>query len=343
MTLVRRVLALLLCVGLAAGVGGYFVFKQWLATPLQTGAAPATVEIVRGESLSAVARGLADRGILEHPRWLSAYARLTGADAKVRAGEYSIAPGTTPDGLLRQFQSGVVVPHSITIVEGWTFREMRKALEREDALDNTLRGRSDADVMRALGEEGAAPEGLFFPDTYLYGKGTTDLEILRQSRARMKKELDAAWAGRAQNLPFSTPYEALILASIVERETANPAERPRIAGVFAERLRIGMRLQTDPTVIYGLGAKFDGNLRRSDLERDGPYNTYTRAGLPPTPIALPGADSLRAAVRPDARGELFFVATGLPDGTHRFSKTLAEHDAAVREYLARYRRQQTEH
>jgi UPF0755 protein len=342
MTLVRRVLALLLLAALLAGVGGYFLFKQWLATPLRIGEAPTTVEIARGESLSSVARGLAERGILEHPRWWSVYARLTGGDAKVKAGEYSVGPGTTPRSLLRQFQGGVVLQHSVTIVEGWTFRELRKALEREDALDNTLRGRTDADVMRALGEEGMAPEGLFFPDTYLYGKRTTDLEILRQSRARMKRELETAWAGRAGNLPFSTPYEALILASIVERETANPAERPRIAGVFAERLRIGMRLQTDPAVIYGLGVKFDGNLRRSDLERDGPYNTYTRAGLPPTPIALPGAESLRAAVRPDARGELYFVATGLPDGTHRFSKTLSEHEAAVREYLARYRRQQTE-
>jgi len=188
-----------------------------------------------------------------------------------------------------------------------------------------------------------APEGLFFPDTYVYGKSTTDVQILRMARERMRKELDAAWQARAENLPFTTPYEALILASIVERETANAAERPRIAGVFAERLRIGMRLQTDPTVIYGLGAGFDGNLRRADLERDGPYNTYTRAGLPPTPIALPGAAALRAAVRPDVRGELYFVATGLPDGTHRFSRTLADHDAAVREYLARYRQRQTEH
>jgi UPF0755 protein len=339
----RRVLAaVVLAVVLACGAG-YVVLRQWWTGPLNTGAEPATVEIARGEGLAVVARRLADRGVLQHPRWFSAYARILGADARVRAGEYAIQPGTSPEGLLRQFESGVVVQHSVTIVEGWTFRDMRKALAREGALDNTLQGKDDAAVMRALGEDGVAPEGLFFPDTYVFSKGTTDLEILKQSRERMKKELAAAWQDRAPELPFATPYEALILASIVERETANPAERPRIAGVFAERLKIGMRLQTDPSVIYGLGTGFDGNLRRADLERDGPYNTYTRAGLPPTPIALPGAASLRAAVRPEMQGELYFVATGLPDGTHHFSQTLAEHEQAVRQYLARYRRQQTEH
>jgi len=338
-----RVLAAVVLLGVVACGAGYARFQQWWTTPLNLGTEPVSVEIARGEGLAVVVRGLAERGLIDHPRWFSTYARLTGADAKVRAGEYAIRPGTTPEGLLRQFESGLVVQHSVTIVEGWTFRDLRKALEREDSLANTLEGRDDAAVMRALGEPGTVPEGLFFPDTYLFGKGTTDLEILKQSRDRLKKELAAAWQQRAEDLPYSTPYEALILASIVERETANPAERPRIAGVFAERLRIGMRLQTDPAVIYGLGAGFDGNLRRSDLERDGPYNTYTRAGLPPTPIALPGAASLRAAVQPDMQGELYFVATGLPDGTHHFSKTLAEHDRAVREYLARYRRQQTEH
>jgi UPF0755 protein len=335
----RRIVLLLLVAGALAAAAGYLVLQRWLATPLAIAGPAETVEIERGESLTSVARKLAERGLLRHPRWLSAYARLTGADARVRAGEYSVVAGTTPESLLRQFQSGQVVQHSVTFVEGWTFRDLRHALEQEKSLANTLRGKSDADVMSALGEADLAPEGLFFPDTYLFGKGTNDLDILRQARARMKKELAAAWEGRADDLPFTTPYEALVLASIVERETANPAERPRIAGVFAERLRIGMRLQTDPTVIYGLGPRFDGNLRRADLERDGPYNTYTRAGLPPTPIALPGADSIRAAVRPDARGELYFVATGLPDGTHHFSKTLAEHDQAVREYLKRYRQQ----
>jgi UPF0755 protein len=324
-------------VGLAAG--GAFV-NHWLDAPLRIGPEALTVEVQKGQSLGAVAQDLAARGLLDHPRLLALYGRFTGADSRMRAGEYAVAPGTSPRTLLRLFVSGAVVQHSVTFVEGWTFREARKALAREPTLEHTTRGLTEAEVMAQLGERDLAAEGLFFPDTYLYGKGTRDIELLRQARDRMRKELAAAWASREEDLPLRNEYEALILASIVERETALPAERPRIAGVFVERLRRGMRLQTDPTVIYGLGEKFDGNLRRADLERDGPYNTYTRAGLPPTPIALPGAEALRAAVQPDERGELFFVATGLGDGSHVFSKTLAEHERAVKQYLVRYRQQQ---
>jgi UPF0755 protein len=334
-----RVALVLAGLALLGGLAGGLALASWLDRPLAIEGAPVTVDIPRGQPLAATARELEGRGVLEHPRWLLLYARATGADARVKAGEYEVAAGTTPRGLLALFESGAVVQHSVTVIEGWTFRDLRRALEAEPHLDNTLAGRDDAAVMTALGEPGTAPEGLFFPDTYLFGKGTTDVEVLRQARERMRRELDAAWADRAEGLPFGTPYEALVLASIVEKETALPSERPRIAGVFVERLRIGMRLQTDPTVIYGLGASYDGNLRRADLERDGPYNTYTRAGLPPTPIALPGADALRAAVRPDERGELYFVATGLPDGSHEFSRTLAQHEAAVKRYLRRYRQQ----
>jgi len=335
-----RAIAAVLAIALLGLAGAYAAFAHWRAAPLAVGSTAVTIEVARGEPLSAVARDLAARGILRHPRWFVAYARLVHADAKVRAGEYSIQPGTTPEALLRQFASGAVIEHTVTFVEGWAFHDLRRALERNTALENTLIGKSDAQVMAALGEPGTAPEGLFFPDTYLFVKGTTDLEVLRQSRERMRRELEAAWAQRAPDVPFDSPYEALILASIVERETAIPAERARVAGVFAQRLRIGMRLQTDPTVIYGLGERYDGNLRRADLERDGPYNTYTRAGLPPTPIAMPSAASLQAAVKPEERGELYFVATGLPDGTHHFSRTLAEHQAAVKQYLVRHRRQQ---
>jgi UPF0755 protein len=335
----RRVALFVFFVALVAGLAGAALVRDWLETPLATGDTPVTVEIPRGQPLSVTARKLAEQGWLEHPRWLAIYARVTRADARVRAGEYSIAPGTTPAALLRQFASGVVVQHSITIVEGWTFRELRAALAHESRLRQTLRGKNDDTVMRELGEPDSRPEGLFFPDTYSFLKGTADLEILHEARERMRHELDAAWEERASDLPLASPYDALILASIVEKETALAAERSRIAGVFTERLRRGMRLQTDPTVIYGLGAKFDGNLRRSDLEQDGPYNTYTRAGLPPTPIALPGAGSLRAATRPEERGELFFVATGRGDGSHTFSKTNAEHERAVAEFLARLRGQ----
>lgn len=341
---VRRTLAVLVLASVAAAAVAASVARHWWLTPIASSAQRVTVDIERGATLSAVARDLERRGVLAHPRWLVAAARFTGADARMRAGEYELPAGTTPQSLLRLFEGGKVIQHAVTLVEGWTFREMRSALERADTLGNTQRGRSDAELMGALGEAGMAPEGLFFPDTYMFGKGTTDLEILRHARDRMRRELDAAWQARAPGLPLKTAYEALILASLVERETANAAERPRIAGVFVERLRIGMRLQTDPSVIYGLGTAYDGNLRRSDLERDGPYNTYTRTGLPPTPIAMPGVGSLRAAVQPDTRGELYFVATGLPDGTHRFSRTLGEHQAAVRDYLARYRQQRrTEH
>ncbi len=315
----------------------YHGLQRWLDTPLAIDEPVLSLQVPRGQPLAATADDLAARGVLTHPQLLGAYARLTGADARVRAGEYALKPGTTPRTLLEQLQAGIVVQHSVTIVEGWTFRELRRAVEREPLLEHVLAGRSDTDVMRELGEPDRHPEGLFFPDTYFFERGTTDLELLRRARARMQQELEAAWRERAEDLPIDSEYQALVLASIIEKETALASERPRIAGVFTERLRLGMPLQTDPTVIYGLGESFDGNLRRADLQRDGPYNTYTRNGLPPTPIAAPGAGALRAAVRPDERGELYFVATGLPDGSHRFSKTLAEHNRAVAEYLARYR------
>ena len=324
-----------------AGVVAYSALQRWLDAPLTIDGAAVIIEIPRGQPLARTAEELEARGVLDHAVWLRAYARYTGADARIKAGEYEVPAGTTPRGLLELLESGAVVQHAVTIVEGWTFRDLRRALARAEHLDQTLAERDDAAVMEALGEPGAHPEGLFFPDTYLFGKGTSDLEILRQSRAKMREELEAAWSARADDLPIASPYEALVLASIVEKETALASERARIAGVFTLRLRRGMRLQTDPTVIYGLGPTFDGNLRRRDLERDGPYNTYTRAGLPPTPIALPGTGSLRAAVQPDVRGELYFVATGLPDGSHEFSKTLAEHEAAVRRYLVRYRQRQS--
>jgi len=337
----RRALLAVLALAVLAVAGSVLYARHWLAQPLPIGNEPVIVEVMPGQSLTAVTRELAGRDLVRHPRVLALYGRLVGADSRMHAGEFSIAPGTSPQGLLQAFVSGAVVQHSVTIVEGWTFRELRQALAREPTLEPTIRDLTDADVMRALGEEGRHPEGLFFPDTYLFGKGTRDLDVLRQARDRMRKELATAWAARHPDVPLKDEYEALILASIIERETGQPDERPRIAGVFVERLRRGMRLQTDPTVIYGLGEKFDGNLRRADLERDGPYNTYTRGGLTPTPIAMPGAGSLLAAVQPDARGELFFVATGTGDGRHAFSKTLAEHEAAVRQYLVRYRLQNT--
>lgn len=322
-------------------LAAWIAANRWLDTPIALDPDGRRIEVPVGQPFAHTAQDLAGIGLVDHPRLFAAYARLRGTDSRVRAGEYQVPPGTTPRQLLALLESGAVVRRSITVVEGWTFRDLRRALEKDTALVQTLSGEDDAAVMAALGEPGVAPEGLFFPDTYLYDKGTTDLAILRTARERMRVELDAAWAAREQDLPLETAYQALVLASIVEKETALTTERARIAGVFTHRLRSGMRLQTDPTVIYGLGPDFDGNLRRSDLERDGPYNTYTRTGLPPTPIALPGAASLAAAVRPDERGETYFVATGLPDGSHEFSRTLAEHERAVARYLRRYRNQTT--
>ncbi len=336
---VRRTLLVLLAIAAIVVTAGALYVRHWLAQPLAIESEAAIVDVQPGQTLTAVARELAARGLLTHPRLLALYGRYIGADSRMHAGEFAIKPGTSPRGLLQALVSGAVVQHSVTIVEGWTFRELRRALAAVPTLEHTTGDLQDDAVMRALGEDGKPPEGLFFPDTYLFGKGTRDIDLLRQSRDRMRKELAVAWGSRHENLPLKDEYGALILASIIERETGHPDERARIAGVFVERLRRGMRLQTDPTVIYGLGEKFDGNLRRTDLERDGPYNTYTRAGLPPTPIALPGAASLQAAVQPDVRGELFFVATGAGDGRHAFSKTLAEHETAVRQYLVRYRQQ----
>ena len=339
MRALRRLLGIAVVLAALAAVGAVLFLRQWLGTPLAIGTEPEIVEVRPGQSLTAVAQELAGRGVLTHPRLLGLYARYTGADARMRAGEYAIQPGVTPETLLDLFVSGAVVQHSITIVEGWTVRELRKAIADEPTLEPVTRDLTDEEMMARLGEPGRHPEGLFFPDTYLFGKGTRDIDLLRQSRDRMRRELAEAWSRRTEGLPLQDEYQALILASIVERETGLAEERPRIAGVFVERLRRGMRLQTDPTVIYGLGGKFDGNLSRADLERDTPYDTYTREGLPPTPIALPGAGALAAAVRPDERGELFFVATGRGDGAHVFSKTLAEHEAAVKQYLVRYRQQ----
>jgi UPF0755 protein len=335
----KRALLALLALAVIACAGSVLYARHWLTQPLPIGNGPVIVEVQPGQSLTAVSRELAARGLVRHPRVLALYGRLTHADSRMHAGEFSLAPGTTPAGLLQAFVSGAVVQHSVTVVEGWTFRDLRRALADEPTLEHATREMTDTEVMRELGEAGTDPEGLFFPDTYLFGKGTRDIDVLRQARDRMRKELATAWAQRKPDLPLKNEYEALILASIVERETGIADERPRIAGVFIERLRRGMRLQTDPTVIYGLGTKFDGNLRRADLERDGPYNTYTRTGLTPTPIALPGAGALLAAVQPDERDEVFFVATGAGDGRHVFSKTLAEHEAAVRQYLVRYRQQ----
>lgn len=302
-----------------------------LALPLEG----ARVDVASGTSVRRIATELGERGLLETPWVLVAYARFTGDATRIQAGEYEILPGTTPRSLLAQFVAGQVLLHQITIIEGSRFRDVLAAVRAHPAISASTLGAEE--IMTAIGAAGVHPEGQFFPDTYRFARGTSDVELLRQARAALQQQLESAWQRRQPDIRLKSEYEALILASIIEKETALASERRLISGVFHERLRRGMRLQTDPTVIYGLGEAFDGDLRRQDLERDTPYNTYTRGGLPPTPIALPGAAALDAAVDPEVTDAVYFVATGIGDGSHRFSATLEEHEQAVQEYLRRLR------
>ncbi len=335
----RRILiasVLILAIG-AAAVIAWQRTQQWLQAPLTALAAPLMYEVPVGASLTSVAWDMNRRGLLEYPRLLLLWARVTRQTAGMKAGEYELHPGLSPASLLQLLRSGDVFLHRITFIEGTTFAQLRRVLQADPAIKQTVGRASEEALMRQLGETGVAAEGQFYPDTYRFARGTTDLEILGIAHRRLKAELDKAWSERAADLPLANPREVLILASIVEKETALERERPQVAGVFVERLRRGMKLQTDPTVIYGMGETFDGDIRSADLHRDTPYNTYTRVGLPPTPICLPGAASIHAAVQPVMSGAVFFVANGDDDGSHHFSATLAEHDAAVRRYLTKLR------
>ena len=292
--------------------------------------------VARGATITSVARELEAAGIIESALRLELQARWSGAANRIKAGEYALAPGLTPIGLLDLLVAGTVVQHSFTIIEGWAFRELRRRIAESGVFVQTLDGLSDAEVMARLGLPGAHPEGRFFPETYYFPSGATDVQLLRRALDAMSAYLKSAWARRAANLPLSSPDEVLVLASIVEKETGAAEERARIAGVFVSRLRRGMRLETDPTVIYGLGDGFDGNLTRADLRRDTPYNTYTRKGLPPTPIAIAGAAAIDAVVAPVEDGSLYFVSKG--DGRHVFSTNYEDHRNAVRRYQMRTRR-----
>ncbi|MGI9626085.1 MAG: endolytic transglycosylase MltG [Longimicrobiales bacterium] len=306
-----------------------------LESPMAVPESGEWLNVAPGTPLTRLANDLSERGVLEAPRLLSIYGRLSGQATRIHAGEYLIPHESSPRQLLEQLVSGEVFLHQITVVDGWRFEELLAALRDHEAVDSSELN-ADA-VMANLGEAETHPEGQFYPDTYRFPRDTSALEILKQAHEAMDEQLELAWSGYRATSVLASPYEALVLASIIEKETALAEERHRIAGVFHRRLERGMRLQTDPTVIYGLGAEFDGNLRRSDLARDTPYNTYTRAGLPPTPIALPGGGALSAAVDPESGSELYFVATGRGDGSHYFSTTLEEHNAAVARYLQQLR------
>ena len=321
-------------------VAGFWFYQHtlaWLYAPIAQLTGTTIYEVPRGAALSTVLNELKTRGVIEHPRELTTWVRYTKPGFTLKAGEYALQPGMSPADIAELFHDGKVVLHKLTIVEGTTVKDFRKLLATQAALKITQPPLSSQALMEDLHSVYPHPEGQFFPDTYVFAKGTTDLEILRMAYARMSKELDSAWSGRDEGLPLANAYEALILASIIEKETAKASERPMIAGVFIERLRKGMRLETDPTVIYGIGERYDGNIRKSDLQRDTPYNTYRRAGLPPTPICLPSAEALNAAVHPKQTGAIFFVATGNGDGSHYFSRTLEEHNAALQRYLKKLR------
>ncbi|HST44868.1 MAG TPA: endolytic transglycosylase MltG [Luteimonas sp.] len=322
----------------ALAVAAWSHYAAFVDAPLGYGSASARIRIEPGDSFKRVLARVRAAGIEDgHALEWQLLGRQLGAAGRIQVGEYALEAGTTPRQLLVAMRDGKVVSHRFTIVEGWSMRELRAALARARPLRQTLAQLDDAALMRALDRPGVHAEGRFLPETYAYTSGDSDVDLLRRANADLERALQSAWAARAPDLPLASPEEALVLASIVEKETGIASERDAVAGVFVRRLRLGMRLQTDPTVIYGMGSAYAGNIRRSDLLTDTPYNTYTRDGLPPTPIAMAGAAAIRAATQPAAGDALYFVALGDGSGRHVFSPTLDAHNAAVREYVRRYR------
>ncbi|HEX5960335.1 MAG TPA: endolytic transglycosylase MltG [Rhodanobacteraceae bacterium] len=328
-----RVLLVVIALALAAVVAwGGIKYLHFTRTPLDVRAAGQTLEVARGEGFKDIVRQLRDARLTSAPPLLwRALAMRLGVTNRLHAGEYALAPGMTPTVLLENMANGRVLHRRVTLVDGWTFAQVRKALQEAPKLAHDLDGLDDAQVMARLGAAGVSPEGEFMPETYDYVLGMSDLDILARAHQALRAFLAREWAARDTSISIQHPYQALILASLVEKETAVPAELPRIAGVFERRLKIGMRLETDPSVIFGMGADYAGKIHKRDLQTDTPYNTYTRYGLPPTPIALPGRGAIHAVLHPAAGDALYFVAKG--DGTHQFSATLAQQNAAVRKYI----------
>jgi UPF0755 protein len=321
------VVSLGLLVVFAVYLGPYQAFRS---SHLNVPEAGRIYEVSPGTSLNRLAHDLHQEAIIEHPQFFILLGRELAVATRLQAGQYRLDPGMTPQALLETLARGAVVQRTLTLVEGQTFRELLTLVHASDKLRHTLQDLDTDELMAALGHADEHPEGRFLPDTYHFPIGTTDRDFLQRAYRAMAELLAKEWVDREADLPLKSAYEALILASIVEKETGLAAERPLIAGVFISRLEQGMRLQTDPTVIYGMGEDFDGNIRSKDLRADTPYNTYTRYGLPPTPIAMPGADAIRAVLHPEKKGYLYFVARG--NGAHYFSRTLEEHNRAVQKF-----------
>lgn len=326
MALIKKLLVTGVIVSVAAASG----FAWWTKQVLPVPGAPIEFSINPGSGVAASAQQMAAAGVPVNPTLFVLLARLTGDAGRIKAGSYELKPNTSPRGLLTQLVRGEFAQEAVTIIEGWSFRQMRQAISSHTRLKHDTVKLTDAELMAKISTEYKNPEGLFFPDTYLFAKGSSEIEIYRRAHQAMLDHLNEAWEKRNKALPYKTPYEALIMASIVEKETGQKSERTMIAGVFVNRLRTGMLLQTDPTVIYGMGDAFVGKIAKKDLLTDTPYNTYTRGGLPPTPISLPGLQSLQAALAPAETPALYFVSRG--DGTSQFSSNLPDHNRAVNRY-----------
>ena len=305
-------------------------YRSFVETPLKVSEQGLNYIVPSGTSLTHIANDLAEKGIIDKPNMLIWMGRIQGKSNNLKAGEYNIVRGMTPEMFLNMLIGGKVVQYTITFIEGWTFKQVRAHLLNDANIIHTIKGLDDDEVMNRIGLPGRYPEGLFLPETYHFVRGTTDIDILKRANRSLENLVNTAWQERAADLPYKSEYEALIMASIIEKETGKPEERDEIAGVFVRRLKKHMRLQTDPTVIYGLGEEYDGNLRRRDLLNPTPYNTYLKRGLPPTPIAMPGKAAILAALHPHKGKSLYFVARG--DGTHYFSDTLEAHNKAVIKY-----------
>ncbi len=328
----------LIKLGIVFGVFAILVLAIWMVyyakTPLNLASASQDITIQSNSSLSKIATQLEAQGVIDHPTSFILLARILREAPNLQAGDYSFNKNINPYALILSLKHGKTTQGNITFIEGKTFKQVREKLAKNKAIKTTIKRLSNAQVMTAINDGKDHPEGLFFPDTYYFDRGTTDIILLKQAHKIMQSKLANAWDKRAKGLPYKNSYEALIMASIIEKETGKASERPTISGVFVNRLRIGMRLQTDPTVIYGMGEKFNGNIRRKDLQKDTRYNTYTREGLPPTPIAMPGLASIEAALHPEKTKALYFVGKG--DGSHYFSKSLVEHNRAVRKYQLKH-------